>query len=296
MNTCTTLKSALDLFLLEGESRRFTEKTLEFYQGRLSLFIRWCEPRDVMSIETLTHHHIRQYLVDLQQSGVSSAYHHSHARAIRAFLNYCVRDDLIAVSPFKKVKMPILEKKVPQSLSVEDFQKILKACKYERDKAIFVFLLDSGVRASELLSINVEDVDMKEGTVMIHLGKGQKGRTVYIGAGTRKQLKRYLIKERDGDNTNPKEPLFTRQDNNARLDYDGLKQMMRRFKNKTGVKFSAHVFRKTFAIMSLMNGMDIYVLAKLMGHADITVLRAYLNITRDNLKEAHKKFGVVDNL
>jgi integrase len=75
----------------------------------------------------------------------------------KAFLNYCVRDELIEVSPMKKVKMPKVEKKVLSAIDPADIQKILKACKYERDKAICLFLLDSGVRARELLALNVGD-------------------------------------------------------------------------------------------------------------------------------------------
>jgi integrase/recombinase XerD len=289
------LKSAFELFILECQSRRFTAHTLRFYRGRLSLFLTWCERREIEWLTDLTHHHIRQYLVEVQESGVSSAYHHSLARAIRAFLNYCVRDDLLPASPFRKVQMPRLEKKVLEAVSREDINAILKACRYERDKAIILLMLDSGIRASELCALNVGDVDFTTGEVIIRHGKGQKGRSVYIGSRTRKQLRRYFIRERGGE-PGSQRPLFTTQDDDSRFVYHTLKQLLRRLREKSGVRFSAHSLRRTFAINSLRNGMDIYTLAKLMGHTDITVLRAYLPLVNSDLRIAQEKFGVVENL
>lgn len=296
MDPRITLKAAFDLFILECQSRRFTAHTLRFYRGRLHLFLRWCDQHEICLLSELTHHHIRRYLVELDEGGVSSAYHHSHARAIRAFLNYCVRDDLIEVSPFAKIKMPRLEKKVLAAIDTADIRRILRACKSERDKAICLLMLDSGIRASELCALNVGDVNVQTGAIIVRAGKGRKDRMTYIGPKTRRQLLRYFIRERHGQ-PGEDEPLFTTQDgDNGRLVYDGLKQLLRRLRDASGVKFSAHSFRRTFAINCLRNGMNIYVLARLMGHADITVLRAYLEIAEHDLRAAHEQYGVVDHL
>lgn len=295
MNPNHSLKTAYELFILECQSRRLTANTLRFYRGRMVLFLRWCETRSLTSLSDITHYHIRQFLVDLADSGVSSAYQHRFAKCIKTFFAFCIRDDMIANSPFDKIRIPKQEKKIPQSIPTDKIEKILKATKYERDKAIVLTLLDSGVRASELCALSVGDLNMDTGAMVVQLGKGQKGRTVYIGPKTRKQIKRYFIKER-GNEQEDTEPLFVRQDNGRRMEYDGLKELMRRIKDATGLKFSCHSFRRTFAINSLRNGMDIYMLARLMGHSDITVLKPYLEITQNDLQMAQSKFGVVDNL
>lgn len=295
MNPNHQLKTAYELFYLECQSRRLTANTLRFYRGRMVLFMRWCETRSLTSLGDITHHHIRQYLVDLAESGVSSTYQHRFAKCIKTFFAFCVRDELLEVSPFDKVKIPKLEKKVPQAIPADKVRTILAACKYERDKAIFLTLLDSGVRASELCALQVGDLNMDTGAMLVRMGKGQKGRTVYVGPKTRKQIKRYFIKER-GNEQRDDEPLFARQDNGARVEYNGLKQLVRRIRDATQLDFSCHSFRRTFAINSLRNGMDIYMLAQLMGHSDISVLKPYLEITHNDLQEAHRRFGVVDNL
>jgi site-specific recombinase XerD len=188
---------AFDMFLLDCEARRLTPATRQFYSGKLSLFIRWCEGEDIHALHELTAHHIRRYLVHLSRRKLSGQYQHNLARSIRAFLNYCVRDELIEISSFDKVQMPRLEKKILEALSPTDIHAILRSCISERDKALCLFLLDSGVRASELVALNVGDIDLKTGVVLVRLGKGQKARNIYIGARTRKQVKRYWAERRD---------------------------------------------------------------------------------------------------
>lgn len=226
-----------------------------------------------------------------------SAYHHSHARAIRAFCNYCVRDELLELSPFGKVQMPRLEKKIPHAVPAADLGRILRACSNERDRAIVLFAVDSGVRASELCALRVGDVRLDNGEVTVRQGKGQKERLTYIGAKVRKQLLRYFARERNGQ-PDATEPLFTRRDDGGcePLVYNGLKQIVFRLRQASGVRFSMHAFRRTFAINSLRNGMDLYTLARLMGHSDITVLRVYLELIDTDGETAHQKFGVVDRL
>lgn len=205
-----------------------------------------------------------------------------------------MRDELIEVSPFDKVQMPRLQRKIPETLTPDEVARVLRVCKNARDRAICLFLLDSGVRASEMLALTVGDVDMQSGMVTVRLGKGQKGRTTFVGASTRKQLKRYLAERGDAKSY---QPLFPNEINGQRLSQAGLVQLMERLRVRSGVKTCrAHSFRRTFALTCLRNGMNIYVLAKLMGHADISVLRHYLAIVEEDLQEAHARFGTVDGM
>ena len=288
------LSDALDLFLLDCEARRLTVVMRDSYRLKLSLFVRWCGDQGITTLQQLTAHDLRRYLVSLSRRELSSQYQNNLARAIRAFLNYCVRDELLAVSPFNKVQMPRLEKKILAALSSEDIQAILRSCSSEQDKAMCLLLLDSGVRVSELVALNVADVDLTTGVVLVRLGKGQKGRTTYIGARTRKQVRRYFAER---GKMQPHEPVFVSERHKGRLRVDSVVQMMGRLQEKSGVaQCTCHTFRRTFAITCLRNGMNIYVLARLMGHADITILRQYLPLLEGDLQEAHARFGAVDNL
>lgn len=289
-----SLCDGLDMFLLDCEARRLTQSTRQFYRAKLSVFIRWCSENGVENLCDLSAHDVRRFLVHVQRRQLSGQYQHNLARAIRAFLNYCVRDEFIDESPFDKVLMPRLEKKILQPLSPAEVSSVLRSCICQRDKAICLFLLDSGVRASELISLNVGDVDLSTGAVVVRAGKGQKERLAYIGATTRKRIRLYLAER---GTPRPTEPLFLSESSGKRLTVSGMVQLMERLRKRSGVAAcTCHAFRRTFAITCLRNGMNIYILARLMGHADIVILRQYLALVEDDLQKAHERHGVVDHL
>jgi integrase/recombinase XerC/integrase/recombinase XerD len=288
-----SLVDALDLFLLDCEARQFTAHTLRFYRGRLGLFVAWCVEHDAPALGDVGAPTIRRFIVDLARRKLSSAYVHGFARAIRAFLNYCVRDELLDISPFARVQMPRLEKKILPALTATELQRVLAACTSARDRAIVLTLLDSGLRASELCALDLADVDRATGAVMVRRGKGQKDRVSYIGPYTRKQVAKYLHLERQSDDP----ALFVSQTDGERLTYYGLAQALQRLRRIAQTPtLTAHALRRTFALNSLRGGMNIFVLAKLMGHADLTVLRQYLQLVEDDLQDAHRRVAVVETM
>lgn len=289
-----TLNDALEMFMLDCEARRLTPATRQFYKGKIGMFVRWCGENDVELLTDISAHKVRLFFVGLQRRELSSQYQNNLGRAIRAFCNYCVRDELMENTPFGKVQLPRVEKKILAALTTSEIPTILKSCQSARDRALCLCLLDSGIRASELIALNVEDIDLATGIINVHCGKGQKGRVTYIGVTTRKQLHRYWVKRTD---LSPKSPAFSSTMTGERLTLSGLVQLMERLRLRSGVAIcTCHTFRRTFALNCLRNGMNIYVLARLMGHADITILRQYLPLIESDLQEAHARFGTVDNL
>lgn len=287
-----SLEKALELFILDCESRRLSENTIESYQMKLGYFIKWCKNRQVNDIQDVEAIHIRGFLADMGKRDLADSYQYYSAAFIRAWLNYCLRDELITVNPFAKVKMPKKSKKILPAFTEDELKDILRVCATKRDEAIVLTLLDSGVRASELCALNVGDVNFKNGRVMVKAGKGEKDRIVYISATTRKAVVRYLAERGE---PSAKEPLFitTRQ---ARMTLSGIVQLMDRLQQKTGIEhLSAHTFRRTFALRSARSGMNVHVLAQLMGHADIQMLRKYLDIKEEDLKAAADQHGVVEH-
>ncbi len=288
-----SLKDALELFYLDCEARQFTPHTLRFYHQRLGLFADWCAAHDAAKLRALDATHIRAFLAELHGRKLSSAYIHAFARAVRTFCNFCVRDELLTVSPFARVKMPRLQKKILPALTPVEVRRILAVCASDRDQAIVLTLLDSGLRASELCALDLDDVDWQTGALFVRNGKGQKDRVSYIGPATRKRVVRYVRLERESED----DALFVSQRGGGRLTYYGLAQLLRRLRKAATVpKLTAHAMRRTFALNALRAGMNIFVLAKLMGHADLTVLRQYLQLVEDDLQDAHKRAAVVENM
>ena len=151
----------------------------------------------------------------------------------------------------------------------------------------------TGVQAKELVNLLVGDVDMQTGSVFIHKGKGAKDRMTYIGGKAHRALARYW-NTRDDDLA---DDVLAWLDNRGKaLQYWGLRQVFYRLEVRSGVHITAHAFRRTFAIEMLRNGCDVYSLQRLMGHADLTVLRRYLDLTKADLERAHRRASPVDNL
>lgn len=294
-----TINEAVDLFLLDRAARRLTQQTKEGYKWRLSVFQRWCEGRKLLHLSDVTTVEIKRFQVELQGREcanrtdgrlLSDWYQHGVSRALRAFLYYCAEDGLIEASP--KIRMPRMAKRIMPALTFDEIKTVLATCRTERDKAIVLFLLDTGLRASEYIALKVADIDLAAGTAIVRNGKGRKDRIVHIGKTTGEQLERYFVERQ----AQPDEPAFAARYGDH-LQLYGSVQLMERLRRASGVKnLTAHTLRRTFAINCLRNGMNIYVLAKLMGHADITVLKHYLALLEDDLKAAHERYGVVDHL
>ncbi len=288
------LRQAVNLFLLDCEARNLTPATLRFYWQRLGLFVGYAERAGVTTPAAITPALLRAYLLDFRERQLSPYYQHQHARALRTLCNFWVRDGLLADSPMRTVRAPKLPRDVLPPFTADDVRALLDACEQERDAALVLTLLDSGLRASELIVLNVGDVDLTTGAVRVRRGKGGKTRIVFTGARTRKAIMRYLMTRASPP---ADAPLFVTLTTGTRLAFYGLQSLLGRLGRAAGVKpMGAHRFRRTFAIESLRAGMPLPQLAALMGHEGLAVLQRYLRLVDEDLRAAHAAHGAVDRL
>jgi len=288
------LTQALDVFLLDAEARQLSPNTIRFYRQQLQPFLSYLREKDIVDPEAISAHHIRAYLVSLQKRGLKEHSVHAAARSVRAFCKFMKVEDLISSNPMRKVRMPRLPKGIPPAFSEEDVNQLIAACTNTRDRAVVLFLLDSGCRAAEFVALNIEDVDLHEGIVHIRLGKGKRERTTYIGDSARTSLEECLARRKD---PKPCDPLWVSLTANTRLTDSGLRLMLRRLGKRADVEHChPHTFRRTFALWSLRAGMNIYALQRIMGHSDLSILRRYLALTEQDLQTAHRRFGAVDSM
>jgi len=259
----------------------------------LGKFVTWCtENRNVATVDAITAAVVRAYLVHEQGRGLSPWTVHGAARAIRAFLRFCADDGLIDAAP--KFSMPKLPKETLPAFDPADVARLLDACEVTRDKLIVLTLLDTGLRAAELVALDGRDIDPATGAVNVRQGKGRKDRTVYLGTRTRRELARYW---REVGKPLDHAPVWASLSTGQRLTASGLRQLLQRMGERANVpNVHPHRFRRTFALLCLRAGMDVFVLARLMGHADIAILRPYLAIARQDLKAAHAQHSPVDRM
>jgi site-specific recombinase XerD len=287
-----TTPEAFAAFLLSREAQGVSPGTLRFYGDKLNPFIAFCERTGAPTIDCVTAALVRTFLVELQRAERTPWTLHGHARAIKTFLRFCAADELIERAPV--FVMPKLPKQIMPAFTGAEVRKLLAACTTLRDRCIVLVLLDTGLRASELLALNVDDIEAATGLAHVWGGKGGKDRTVYLSARTRRELGRMW---READAAGPHTPLWVNARTELRLTDSGLRQLLERLGRRAGVEHChPHTFRRTFALTCLREGMNIYVLARLMGHADITVLRQYLDLVQSDLEAAHRAASPVERL
>ena len=198
----TDQDSALELwieaFLKDRKSSGLSPGTLNYYREKLALFMGFCNGRLIRLITQITPNDIRDYLLFLEEKGHNRGGQHCCFRTLRAFLYWWERELEPGgwSNPIRKVKAPKVPQVPLEPASIQTVNAILATCKNNyygiRDKAMIMILVDTGIRASELLSINVEDVDQVNGSIMIRHAKGGKFRNVFLGKRSRKALRGYL--------------------------------------------------------------------------------------------------------
>lgn len=286
----------LEAFLVDRKAQNLAAGTVIFYRKKLLLLSEFCQTQAITQVCQLTPDVLRRWLMWLESQGHNPGGIHACYRTFKAFIRwYWEETDQPGKPPTAKVKAPKVAIEPLQPAELADVERLIKACGADvlglRDKAVFLALLDTGARASEFLSIDLEDIDLANGAVLIRQGKGRKPRTVFLSQMTRRAVRSYL-KNRQDDNA-----ALWLTEAGERLRYGGLRTMLERRARQAGIQPpTLHAFRRSFAINMLRAGVDVFSLQELLGHADLQVLRRYLKQNTDDLRAAHSIGSPVDKL
>lgn len=287
----------IEAFILDRRSRGLSQGTIRFYQKKLQKFVDYCQRSILNDPIKITANDIRSFLIYLENKGHNHGGIHAHFRVIRSFLYWYEEENELTdwSNPIRKVKVRTPKDTPLEPADINAVKAVLKTCENDytgiRDKAIVLMFLDTGIRVGELLALDHENINPITGVVQILHGKGGKFRTAYLSKKSRLAIRKYITRKGTMEGA-----FFTSQEN-IRLKYSGLRQILRRRCNKAKVDYqSPHSFRRLFAISMLRNGTDIFTLQLLMGHADLQVLRRYLKQVSTDLKENHLKASPVDNM
>lgn len=222
-----------------------------------------------------------------------------HLIALRAFLTYCSKRGIETLSP-EKIDLPKVKRKQVTFLSFEEVERLLGAIDTSseqgmRDRAIVELLFSSGLRVSELASLNRDHVNTKRREFMVR-GKGQKDRPVFISEVAAKWCEDYLSARKDS-----LPPLFISysgrsEANNSgdfkRLTARSIQRIVSKYAKLAGITkhVSPHTMRHSFATDLLMNGADLRSVQSLLGHSNIATTQIYTHVTDQHLKEVHQRF------
>ena len=277
------------------------KNTLESYRADLSQFNVWLglSKKDNNKSELLTGHLLEANQADIQHY-LAVKFPQSKPRSIsrliaslRRFYRYCLRESLIKTDPTLQIESPKLPRSLPKSLNEQEVEDLLNAPNIDqpiglRDRAMLELLYASGLRVSELVGVNVNEVSTQDGVVRV-TGKGGKTRLVPMGQEAADWIDQYLKTARpkilDGQMTYA---MFVTSRGGA-MTRQAFWYLIKRYAIVAGITkhMSPHVLRHAFATHLLNHGADLRVVQILLGHADISTTQIYTHVARERLKQLH---------
>lgn len=285
-------------------------KSQENYSRFIHKFISWLKDSNLSSLtpDTLTPDHIRQYRLFLSRNSakpLKKSTQNYYLIALRSLLNYFADRDIISL-PSEKIKLARdKEDRQVRFLTLEQLQKLFEAPNTNifqglRDRAILETFFSTGMRISELVALNTEQINIKPGLEELELtitGKGGRIRTVYFAARTLEWLQRYLKERKDVENA-----LFVtykgKKKEPHRMTPRAIQKAFKKYTIIAGIPLftTPHVMRHTFATDLLSQGVDLRTIQEFLGHKSITATQIYAHVTSQKLREIHEKFHSGKNL
>ena len=276
-------ESVLGTFLVRKRVEGRSERTLALY----SLHLRRMLQNLNKPVEEITEADLFVYIeIYKRKRNVSGAYLDNIRLVFSSFFGWLNTKGYISRNPAAGLDPIKTEKRIKKPLSDTELEKLRRKCRLERDLALIEFLYSTGVRVSELVALNRQDIDFSSMDVIVY-GKGAKERETYLTAASCMHLKEYLDSRTD-DN----EALFVGlKSPYKRLTVSGVEEILRRLGRQTGIeKVHPHRFRRTMATNILNKGMPIEEVKEILGHVKLDTTMIYCQVNRENVRHSHRKF------
>ena len=279
-------------FLLHRESEGRSSKTLAWHDASLRLFTAWLRDEEhpfdpVEWTPTL----IRKYFVHLRErkakSGnlLSPTSVRTYASSVLAFCRWLHDEELIPKNIVERVSAPKPPQLIKEPFAASDIKRMLLVAARDkrngkRDHALLLFMLDTGCRANEVVTLKTDDILWSQRLCKVR-GKGNKERVVFLSAETMKQMQRYHLRSSTHE-------LFFLSEEGRPMTPSGLLQIMKRLGKRAGVSdCHPHRFRHTFSISFLRSGGNVLALQRILGHTTLTMTQRYVALVSDDLAKEH---------
>ncbi|MEH7520178.1 tyrosine-type recombinase/integrase, partial [Priestia megaterium] len=265
----------------------------EYYKNEFQAFRRRID-KELMECN---HKDIEEFILMSKQS-IKITTINTRLRALRSFYNFLFKNKLIDNNPMKNIKLLRDRQKNIETLDNKEIELLIKTIRQQqtfvsfRDEVMLLVFLDTGIRLSELVGIEVEDVTGNK--IIVRKTKNLFERTVYLSEVTQEQLRRYIQIRGHIKGT---KRLFISQDN-FELQPHSIQKRFTKYGNEANInkRVSPHTFRHTMAKRMILAGVDAFSLMHLLGHSDITVTKRYVNMWGEDLESKHKMHGALKGL
>ncbi|MFC7685180.1 site-specific tyrosine recombinase XerD [Ureibacillus sp. GCM10028918] len=291
-------EAILDYLHFLQVERQLSTNTLSSYRRDLEGYIDYLHKELALpSLKEVERTHILLRLEALRNQGISARTIARHISSIRSFHQFLLREKLADIDPTIHLEMPQIEQKLPKILSIEEIELLIGAPNLSkpqgvRDVAMLELLYGTGMRISELIGLNLEDVHLTMGFVRV-FGKGGKERIIPLGKGAIQAIDDYLQNARkELQGTYPKTEAFFINQRGKRLTRQGCWKLLKEHATKADIKkeITPHTLRHSFATHLIENGADLRAVQEMLGHADISTTQIYTHIGKTRLSEVYKQF------
>lgn len=289
------IKSFSDYLRLE---QSLSDNTLNAYCHDIELFRQHLEDNgNSLSITDITHNNIEDFLAKLYDLGISSSSQARILSGLKSFYRYLLQEKICEEDPTLLVGFPSIGRHIPEVLSYEEIVKMLEVIDLSqqfghRNKAIIEVMYGCGLRVSEVISLNISDIYVKDEFVRI-IGKGDKERLVPIGKKALKELMLYTRGERLHQDIKPKfsDKVFISARGTS-LTRQSVFLLVKSLAEKAGVKktISPHTLRHSFATHLLEGGADLRAVQQMLGHSSISTTEIYTHVSDEYLRQVIMEF------
>lgn len=253
-------------------------------------------PRERVSKDLFNHKSVRDYLTHLQNNGFSRSTMARKLATLRSFVRYLCREEVLEGNPIAAVATPKQEKRLPRFLYPQEIETLINAPDTNRasglrDQAILEMLYATGIRVSELVSLNLNNIDTENGCVKV-LGKGDKERIVPMGKKACLAMDKYLPARKKIIKKDPNlETAVFLNKFGQRLTARSVRNIINKYVQQVALnqKVSPHTLRHTFATHLLNGGADLRSVQELLGHVKLSTTQVYTHVTKERIKSVHDK-------
>lgn len=281
-----------------SKERHYSPHTIKAYQvdlNQFSEFVNNLKPKqNPVGIDHISKEDIRSFLGNLLRTGMNTRTIARKMASLRAFFKYLVRTEKITVNPVSALVSPKLEKRLPEFFREDEMRDVLKKVTVDsvqglRDRAILELFYGTGMRLSELINMNTNDLDFHAGTVRV-LGKGGKERIIPVGRNIRQSVYLYFQNRNEYHPKTGNQAMFLNRFG-RRISARGVQLIVQRCLKKVSdkKKLSPHVLRHTFATHLLDHGADLEAVKELLGHVNLSTTQVYTHLTMDRLRQIYQQ-------
>ena len=285
------IDSFLDSLWLE---QGLSKSTLDAYRSDLKLLKVWAKNRE-LKMDEISRPDLLEFIAFKAEQGSSARTSARMLSSLRRFYTYLMQQDIISTNPTDKISMPKIGRSLPVLLTENEVLKLIKAPNTKkplgfRDRVMLELLYATGVRVSELVKLEVNQVNLNQGYLRV-MGKGDKERLVPMGKTAKRWMKNYLngpIQEILNDRQS--DCLFQTRTSTS-ISRQAFWQIIKKYAMKVGntAKLSPHSLRHAFATHLINHGADLRVVQMLLGHSDLSTTQIYTHIAQHRLKDLHEK-------